>query len=345
MTDAVSKNFLGVSIQCAQCHNHKFEDWKQTEYWSLAQFFMRVEVQGAAMARVKEPVVHEVKNPNRKRVPLPPDAKSVPARYLRDTVPVSLPNDGPIRPALAKWVTSPTNPYFARSMVNRVWSQLFGTGFVTPVDDMGPNAAVSHPKLLNALSAHFAADNFDVKDLVRAIVLSKTYQRTGKPGAEESSEDDPQLFARMAVKVMTPEQLYDSTFAIVGTAAADAARARAKAANLPKAVVDPRERFVNFFLAGQEMASTTEYEVGIPQALKLMNSRQMTNPATVKKIVGTKSQNAAIDELYLTILSRRPTSSEVALVTKHLQSSTKADEGYADLFWALMNCSEFTLIR
>ena len=346
MTDAVSKTFLGVSIQCAQCHDHKFEDWKQTEYWSLAQFFMRVEVQGGAMAKAADPAIHEVKNPNRRKLPLPEDAKSVPARYLRETTPVNLPADGPIRPTLAKWLTSTTNPYFAKAMVNRVWSQLFGTGIVTPVDDMGPNAIASHPKLLNALAANFAADNFDLKNLIRAMVLSKTYQRTGKPTGGEG-DDDPRLFARMAVKVMTPEQLYDSTFAIVGVAANDEARMRMKMANAGAKgnPPDAREKFVNFFLAGQEMASTTEYEIGIPQALKLMNSRQIGNPAAAKKLVATKTGTAAIEELYLATLSRRPTSGEIETMTKYVTAAPNATAGYGDVLWALLNCSEYTLVR
>jgi hypothetical protein len=345
MTDTVSQVFLGVSIQCAQCHDHKFEDWKQTEYWSLAQFFMKVSVEGAGPGmKGAEPGVKEVKNPNRRRFPLPEDAKTVPIRYLRDPAPVSLPADGPSRPALAKWVTSPTNPYFAKAMVNRVWAQLFGTGIVTPVDDMGPNAIASHPKLLNGLAAHFAADGFDLKNLIRGIVLSEAYQRSGKPTDGEGDED-PRLFARMAVKVMTPEQLYDSTFALVGNPAGPLRKAAGPLANRPGAQT-PREQFVNFFLAGQEMASTTEYEVGIPQALKLMNSRQVGNPAaTAKKLVGSKAGNAAIEELYLSTLSRKPTTEEVAFMTKHVSAATTSADGLGDVLWALLNCSEYTLVR
>jgi hypothetical protein len=342
MTDSVSKLFLGVSIQCAQCHDHKFEDWKQSEYWSLAQFFMRVQVGG--LQQNGNPSIEEVMKPNRRRIPLPEDAKAMPVRYLRDMTPVNLPADGAIRPMLAKWVTSPTNPYFARAMTNRVWSQLFGTGLVTPVDDMGPNAIASHPNLLKSLAANFAADQFDLKNLVRAIVLSNAYQRSGKPTGSDSDDEDAQLFARMAVKVMTPEQLYDSTFSLVGNAVNQQARARM--ANLPKGPqADPRERFVNFFLAGQEMANTTEYEVGIPQALKLMNSRQFGNPTTVRRLLGTKKGPDAIEELYLATLSRRPTDEEMKSMTAYVSSAPTAVEGYGDVLWALLNCSEYTLVR
>lgn len=341
MTDSVSKLFLGVSIQCAQCHDHKFEDWKQSEYWSLAQFFMRVQVGG--LQQNGTPSIEEVKNPNRRRIPLPEDAKAMPVRYLRDTTPIKLPDDGAIRPTLAKWVTNPSNPYFARAMTNRVWSQLFGTGLVTPVDDMGPNAIASHPNLMKSLAANFAADKFDLKNLVRAIVLSNAYQRSGKPTGDES--EDAQRFARMAVKVMTPEQLYDSTFSLVGSAINPQARMR-MAANLPKGpLADPRERFVNFFLAGQEMANTTEYEVGIPQALKLMNSRQLGNPTAVRKLIGTKSGKEAIEELYLATLSRRPTEEEMKSMTAYVASAPTLNEGYGDVLWALLNCSEYTLVR
>lgn len=341
MTDSVSKLFLGVSIQCAQCHDHKFEDWKQSEYWSLAQFFMRVQVGG--LQQNGTPSIEEVNKPNRRRIPLPEDAKAMPVRYLRDTTPVKLPDDGAIRPTLAKWVTNPNNPYFARAMTNRVWSQLFGTGLVTPVDDMGPNAIASHPNLMKSLAANFAADKFDLKNLVRAIVLSNAYQRSGKPTGGES-DDDAQLFARMAVKVMTPEQLYDSTFSLVGAAVNQQARARM--ANQPKGPqANPRERFVNFFLAGQEMANTTEYEVGIPQALKLMNSRQLGNPASAKKLIGSKTGKDAIEELYLATLSRRPTDEEMKSMTAYVSSAPTVNEGYGDVLWALLNCSEYTLVR
>ena len=103
---------------------------------------------------------------------------------------------------------------------------------------------------------------------------------------------------------------------------------------------------MNFFLAGQEMASTTEYEVGIPQALKLMNSRLVGNPtATARKLAGSKTGHAAIEELYLATLSRKPTTEEVAFMTKHVTAATTSGEGLGDVLWALLNCSEYTLVR
>lgn len=346
MTDTVSKVFMGVSIQCAQCHDHKFEDWKQTEYWSLAQFFMKVSVTGAGPGmKDAEPAVAEVKSPNRKRFPLPEDAKSVPARYLRDATSVSLPADNsPVRPLLAQWLTSPSNPYFAKAFVNRVWSQFFGVGIVDPVDDMGPNAIASHPEMLANLSAHFAADGFRVKNLFRGIVLSQTYQRSSKPSGG-SGDDDPRLFAKMATKIMTPEQLFDSTMSVAVVDGPVAARLKKTAGVAKGGNTDPRERFVNFFLAGQEMASTTEYDVGIPQALKLMNSRLIGSPAAAQAIIGTRKNAEAVQQLYLATLSRLPTSEETTRMLSHVKSASNPESGYADVLWALLNCSEFTMVR
>jgi hypothetical protein len=344
MTDTVSKVFMGVSIQCAQCHDHKFEDWKQTEYWSLAQFFMKVSVNGAGPgSRNDEPGVTEVKNPNRKKFPLPEDAKSVPARYLRDPLGVSLPADGPVRPMLAQWLTAPTNPYFAKAFVNRTWQQLFGVGLVDPVDDMGPNAIPSHPKLLESLAANFAADKTDIKNFFRAVVLSDTYQRSSKP-TDGKGDDDPRLFARMATKIMTPEQLFDSTMSLA-VAEGTAGKLKKMDGVAKGGNTNPRERFVNFFLAGQEMASTTEYDVGIPQALKLMNSRQIGNPAAAKQIVGTRTGATAVEQLYLATLSRWPTADESTRMQEFVKKAPTTEQGYGDLLWALLNCSEYTMVR
>jgi hypothetical protein len=347
MTDTVSKVFLGVSIQCAQCHDHKFEDWKQTEYWSLSQFFMKVQVNGTGPgARFEDAGVEEVKNPNRKKTPLPEDAKEVPARFLRDASAVNLPTSGSVRPTLAKWVISPTNPYFSKAFVNRVWSDMFGTGIVDPVDDMGPNAQPSHPKLLNDLAAHLAADQFNVKNLFRAICLSNAYQRSSKDN-DDQTDDNPQFFSRMATKVLTPEQLFDSTASILNidaeTMLEKMKKANPQLAKLPLA--NPRNRFVDFFLAGQEMANTKEYDVGIPQALKLMNGRIFGNPQSVKRIMGNRKGTAAIEELYLATLSRKPTKEEIDRCEKFINDSKSKDTSYVDILWALINCSEFTMVR
>jgi hypothetical protein len=270
----------------------------------------------------------------------PESAKDVPPKFLGGPEP-KLSTGEPYRPELAEWMTGPRNPYFARAMVNRTWAQLFGRGFVNPIDDMEVDAIASHPELLDALTKEFVKSGFDVKHLTRCVCASQAYQRTSKPSGTDS---DPALFARMAVKVMTPEQLFDSLGQVTGFDR-QAERARAKAPNRPNGNT-PRDQFVQFFLAGAEQANATEYEAGIPQALKLMNSRVVGNPAAVRSIAppGTKPAEA-FEAIYLAALSRRPTAAEVTRLKEYVAKVGTPNEAYGDILWAVLNGSEFTTVR
>ena len=147
MTDSLGKLFLGVQIQCAQCHNHPFTHWKQTEYWGLAQFFYKVDVSNPRLAKDGGAItVSESNRPNRRANPLPESSKSVPAQLLGGDV-LKLDASKPYRPVLAQWVAAPANPFFAKAFVNRLWSQYFGRGFVNPVDDLSDENEPTHPDL------------------------------------------------------------------------------------------------------------------------------------------------------------------------------------------------------
>jgi hypothetical protein len=337
MADEVGKIFLGQSIQCAQCHNHPFSDYQQTEYWAIANFFIKTTAGGLNVNKGQEPGVREVNNLKRnKKNELPESYKDVPAKFLRGDTP-SMSSTEPYRPVLAKWVTSPTNPFFAKATVNRVWSQIFGVGIVNPVDDMRPENVPTHPELLNKLAADFAANKFDLKALHRAICNTEAYQRSSKAVAGNKEAEDP-LFARSRMKILTPEQLYDSL--VQATGFANTAGGREKPGGKGQAP-GGRAGFVNFFLSGAEMANTTEYEPGIPQALKLINSKPVSSGRVVQGL--SKSDPAkAIEELYLGTLSRRPTSEEMTKMQTFVKNNSDA---YGDILWVLVNCSEFTMIR
>lgn len=342
MTDELCKSFLGVQLQCAQCHDHKFNDWKQSEYWAMAQFFMHVQVGG--LGKDASPSVEEKPNVRRnaKMNVLPESAKMVQPKFLQGPAPYIAPTEM-ARPVLAKWMTSPTNPFFAKAMVNRVWSELFGRGIVNPVDDMVGQNQPSHPEMLTGLAADFAANGFDVKQLVRSICNSAAYQRSSKATAG-NEKAAPQLYARMAVKVLSPEQLFDSLAAVMKFD--DKGGAREKVAGKgpqPGA----RDRFVNFFLAGAETLNPTEYEGGIPQALKLMNSPQTAagNRQAVRAVAGTLRGTEAIDKIYLSTLARHPSDAEKARLTAYVGKATLAQDALGDVLWAVLNSSEFTLNR
>lgn len=340
ITDSVSRLFLGVKIECAQCHNHPFVDYKQNDYWSLAAFFMKVRVQGNTRNAKNGPApgLTEVSGNAGRQRGLPESAKQLPPKFLKGDAPKVASNQ-PLRPEFVKWLTSANNSYFGKAWANRVWGQLFGAGIINPIDDMHDERVPSHPELLKELGTQFVASGFDVRYLYRAICNSEAYQRTSKPVA--GNESDRTFFSHMYIKAMTPEQLYDSLTAVVG--APQAARNAPRANAAPRGPQGPREQFVAFFDPG-EGVKATDYEAGIPQALRLMNAPQVTrNSAQVARtIVKDLSQEKAIEKLYLTTLARRPTTAEAAKMKAYIAKTTTQD-GYGDILWALLNSAEFAL--
>jgi hypothetical protein len=344
LTDNATRVFLGVQLQCAQCHDHPFTKWKQDEYWGMAAFFTKVRINGNPRQAAMQGSTVSISEKGKGRpIRLPISAKRVPPKFLQGEQP-DLSSSDAYRPVLARWMTTPQNHYFSRAMVNRVWAQFFGRGLVNPIDDMHDGNQPSHPQLLDELSAQFTASGFDVKQLIRALCKSEAYQRTSKPSAR-NREAVPELFSRMAVKVLTPEQLYDSLVMILG--APNQPNARRKPANAAAARlrnVTPRMLFVTFF-KGDDNAEPTEYQAGIPQVLRMMNAPMLNNYAMLTPLLKSgKSPEQIIERLYLTTLSRRPSAHELqrcaALFRKH---SDEPRQAYGDILWVLLNSSEFTL--
>jgi hypothetical protein len=338
MTDSVGKLFLGVQIQCAQCHNHPFTHWKQTEYWGLAQFFYNVNVSIVRNGKdtTTVPGVSESgrKGKNNR---LPESAKSVAAKFLGAET-VSLSSGKPYRPVLADWICTAENPFFSKSMVNRVWAQYFARGLVNPIDDLSDENEPTHPALLTGLAKEFASGGFDIKNLVRAICLSDAYQRTSVPTPENKA--DTVFYSHMAVKVLTPEQLYDSIGAVAG-GFGDRERPMGKGG--PRGgPVTARDRFVAFF-QGSESPKATDYEAGIPQALRLMNNPQLSSSAKVLREIGKDQPAKAIERLYLMTMSRKPTGDEVKRLTNYIAQAGSTQTAYSDIAWVLLNSSEFAL--
>jgi hypothetical protein len=342
MTDNVSKMFLGVRLECAQCHNHPFVSWKQEEYWGMAAFFMKtrltVNPQQAAKKGVSPGIFENASPAKGKKGNLPESAKFVPAKFLQAEQP-KLNKEEPYRPVLAKWVTAPDNPFFARAMVNRFWQHLFGRGIVNPVDDMHEDNVPSHPDLLEALTQQFKASGFDLKYLLRAIASSEAYQRSSRPVG--SNADDKVYFSHRTVRTLTPEQLHDSLVTVLGRNSAKGGDRKAfKGKGVPGG---PREQFLAFFRVDE--ADPQEYQAGIPQALRLMNSSQLN---ATQGVVDQASKsggepNQIIEQLYLIALSRRPTTDELRRMNEYVSKQPNPRAGYSDVVWALLNSSEFTL--
>lgn len=342
ITDNVTRMFLGVQLQCAQCHNHPFTDWKQTEYWAMASFFMKTRVQGTAKGAAKggaTPSVSEVAKLPVGKKGLPESAKIVPAKFLQGAEPKITGTE--MRPTLAKWMTSTDNKFFARAMVNRFWYQLYGRGLVNPVDDMHDDNAASHPALLATLTEQFKLHDFDTKFIIRAICNSETYQLSSVSNADLDSVD-PELYGRREMRTMTPEQMYDSLTTILGNAQkGDAPKDKAVKKGGP---ATPRDNFLNFFRV--EDYNPLEYQNGIPQALRMMNSpftnRVEVTAAEITK--GSKAPAEAIDRLYLSALSRHATTKETERMTTYInRPGTTPRVAHGDILWTLINSSEFVL--
>jgi hypothetical protein len=283
-----------------------------------------------------QPGVQEAPMPRRGRNALPESAKILPAKFFLAEKP-ALKTAEPYRPILAQWLTSEKNPFFAKAMVNRTWAQFFGRGLVNPIDDMHDGNPASHPQLLKELSDGFIASGFDLKELIRTICNSETYQRTSKP-VKGNEDAEGHFYSRMAVKVLSPEQLYDSLVRIAGNPNRVERQARAQ----PGQANGPRAQFIAAFQA-EDGADPTEYQAGIPQVLRLMNRGEF-NTNALANTAKAKTPAEGIEQLYLTILARRPSADEVQKLAAYV-SKGDASKAYGDVAWALLNCSEFALNR
>lgn len=350
---AASRLFLGLRLECCQCHDHPFTNLKQTEFWGLAAFFTNVRVDNLVLAPKGAPTIQEgVAVAAIKRGPKGPrpisatatieipesKGKTVNARFLGGPD-LSVPDKPQFRPALAAWIVGPTNPYFARAAVNRTWAHFFGRGLVDPVDDMRPEHASSHPELLDLLAREFVASGFDLKHLVRSIANTQAYQRTSTP--PPGDEIRPQLYAHMAARVMTADQLYDSLTQVLGRPVGE------HIANGGQKVKygDGRERFRAFFHGGSDDDNipVPAYGHGIPQVLRIMNQSSLTDGSKLLPIL-TK-QNArpekVVESLYLTTLARFPTPEEARRTADFVAAESDRNQAYADLLWVLLNSGEF----
>jgi len=353
--------FLGVQLQCAECHDHPFNDWKQTDFWSVAAFFANT----MRMERVEN---KNTKGVIERHLEVRPDKKPEPPPK---SIQISIPNDGEARhggkkvPAafldgqireldptknhrlpFAEWLTAKSNRLFARAAVNRLWAHFFGRGLVNPLNDFGDHNAPSHPGLLNDLADEFVAADFDVRHLVRCICLSDTYQRTSRASSPSESPRVEALFGRMTVKVLTPEQLHDALCVAFETPDLTDPTLPVKKPN-PKAPPPPAPRttFIAAFRNPSEGDDPLELKLGVPHALKLMNQPNFNSGGRVveRLMQGDAPVEKVLEGLFLSALSRRPTAAERERFTASVNSQATPKDAYARVLWVLVNSSEFQL--
>ncbi len=337
LASATSRIFLGVQIQCAECHDHPYDRWTQKDFWGYAAFFARLEARDMMRSggfRLVDRTEGEVMLPNSQDPVSPqfPDGRLPEQR-----------EGGTRRQQLAIWMASRDNRYLAPAAVNRVWEQMFGRGLVHPSDDMTDKNPPSHPELLRELATFFSESNFDLRMLYRVIANSRAYQRTSRGLA---SPEEERWLARMPMKRMTPEQLYDSL------------QRSFLAVNLANGLNDGMRRD---FLVQMKSVSLDqrEYDWGMQQALRLMNGAQTTAATTGAGSTETGSTGIlaalqmpgltpqqAVEILTLATVSRMPRESEQQRWGAYLESQPEAlGAAQSDILWALINSAEYQLNR
>lgn len=325
-----ARAFLGLRLECAQCHNHPFAKWKREEFWGYAAFFAGVPRQADDDATALPRPTKE--DPTRRELTIPGTSTVVKALNLDHSAPDWRPR-AETREVLADWITAPGNPYFARATVNRTWARFFGYGLIDPVDDLDATAEPALMELLDEVAADFRDHGYDPKYLIRAFLATKAYNLSSAVAAGEVTP--PPYFARMPVRGLSPGQFVESLAQATGTDLGEA-----------------RGQFLELF--ADRDAVPTESQTSILQALTLMNGaflEKATNPET-GDLLGAVAEAPYLDTpgrveiLYLAALTRRPRPEELARVVAYIdRRATDADKtkALADAFWALLNGPEFRI--
>jgi hypothetical protein len=331
---STSRIFLGVKLQCAQCHDHPLAKWTRKQFWQYAAFFSGLQISSNnVFGPVKEVT-------GRREITIPGTSKTIQARLLDGTEPAWNPGTS-TRSTLADWVTDAKNPFFAKTAANRLWAHFFGMGILEPVDEPGEENQPGHPELLDELARQLVTHKFDLKFLIRAITLSRTYQLTST--VTDPSQKDPRLFARMAIKGLSAEQLFDSLAQATGYRETAATGRRFGPPGRT-----PRAEFLARF-ANQD--KRTEQQTSILQALLLMNGSFIADVTSIDRsetLAATidapflKDPGERIEALYLVTLSRKPQAEELAHLVRYV-ADEDSKKALSDIFWSLLNSSEFLL--
>jgi hypothetical protein len=340
--------FLGLRIQCAHCHHHPFERWSQDDYYSFAAFFSRVGRKNGInglQARDEQRIFHnrgqaQARNPRTGKDLRPAGLGAEPVELAPDTDP---------RQTLVDWMTSPENPFFAPALVNRYWKHFQGRGIIEPEDDMRVTNPASNPELLAALARHFIDQHFDLKDLVRTICRSTTYQLSSEPN--QFNAGDKQNFSYYHPKRLTAEVLYDALHQFTGTVTNfGGLPAGTRAMELPDSGVN------NYFLTvfGRPQATSPcecerSAEANLAQSLHLLNSNEVQGKlsagdgrAALLANDKERADEAKVRELYYWAYAREPDADELALTTAYLAKHEKEKRpALEDIVWALVNTKEF----
>ncbi|HND50914.1 MAG TPA: DUF1549 and DUF1553 domain-containing protein [Pirellulaceae bacterium] len=353
MAETVAQAFLGLSINCARCHNHPLEKWTNDQYYGFANMFSRVRSKGWGGDFRNGDGGRVVFSDTQGELIQPSKGRPQPPRPL-DAPPLPMDATADRRVYLAEWLTSPKNPYFTRTIVNRVWANFFGTGLVEKVDDIRITNPPSNERLMAAAATHLVENRFDLKELMRAILRSAAYQRSSQslPG----NAADERFYSRYYPRRLKAEVLLDAVSIVTAMPSEFKGPDNkpypkgTRALQLPDANVD--SYFLKTF-GRPERLITCECErsdePSMTQVLHLanggtLNGKLQTQGNRIDQLVMAGAADAAIvDELYLAALSRQPTESERKRIVELLATTPAAERRVAleDLFWSVLSSREF----
>ncbi len=343
-----SQLFLGVQIQCAECHNHPFDRWTQDDYYGFVSFFTGMKRKPGVEPRERRIYCDTSAPPARHLV----DGRPMPARVLGGIEPV--PAGGDPRTALAQWMTSPDNDIFSRNLANRIWAQMLGRGVIEPVDDVRTSNPPVNGPLLDALAKRLVESKFDLRTLVRDICNSRVYQLSAKPNA--SNQRDTRQFSHGHLRRLRADVLLDSVVTVTGV--------NRRFNGFPEGTKAieyyPREsgdtegaHFGDAFFAtfGRSSRATvcaceTKKDPTLSQTLHMavgdtVKDRVSNNGELAKLIQKNASPEEILEQLFIRALSRRPTSIEREAMKELVGEATKDLQVYEDIFWSLLNSTEF----
>lgn len=361
MAENVSQAFLSLSLNCAKCHDHPLEKWTNDQYYAFANFFSRVRAKGwGGDPRNGDGVRTLYVEPRGDLIQPRTGKPQIPAPL--DGEPIDPDDTADRREALAAWLTAPGNDYFSRSITNRVWAAFFGDGLVSPVDDLRASNPASNEPLLNALAAHLVENEFDLKSLMRVILNSETYQRSGEVLSENVA--DTKYHSRYYPRRLMAEVLYDAILDVTdvptvfgnvvlrdgSTQKTEFYEEGTRALQLYDSAV--QSYFLKTF-GRNEREITCECErsnqPSMVQALHLangdtLNEKLADTKSVVARLLGSGAPDREVlEEAYLMTLTRMPTKAESDRLLKLMEGADEAEKRlvFEDLFWALMTSREF----
>ncbi len=350
--------FLGVQIQCAECHNHPFDRWTKADFEGFTSFFRVVDIRDLdgserSSRRYDYHLVALYPIPSKRYRGL---LKKYPPKILGGPIVPYREKGKDPRKELFTWMTSPKNPFFARNIVNRLWHHYFGVGIVDPVDDLNEANPPSNPELLDWLAKDFIDHGYDLKHLHRRILSSRTYQLSHRPN--KNNRTDKRNFSHALLRRMPAEVALDALAQVTGTKLvwnSYAAPPETRAIGLAASVrFGKSEYFMQIFgrpKRQQTCACERSNEASLAQALFLLNDADVharigSGKGRLAKLLKTISGNRKlIEELYLTCLSRYPSPQETNQIIAHIGQSNSRREAMEDVLWSLINVREFIFVR